>query len=158
MIISYNKWSINLRPSRNLIRWLHHRFSWVMAAGGVVVNSRGERLLIVRNKWFDLPKGMAENGESRRQTALREVQEETGLQQIEAGPLLMKTYHIYNKYGGWHLKQTSWYLMRCSVDSPTLPQSEEGITEVLWLPSHQWNKKLSHSYASLKLLTKISLH
>ena len=53
-------------------------FAAVEAAGGVVVNDRGEYLMIHRNGRWDLPKGHVEPGESTAECAVREVAEETG--------------------------------------------------------------------------------
>ena len=52
-------------------------FAAVEAAGGVVVNDRGEYLMIHRNGRWDLPKGHVEPGESTAECAVREVAEET---------------------------------------------------------------------------------
>ena len=154
MIISYKKCSLRIVPSRFFVRWTKRHFQWVKAAGGVVEDAQGRRLLIVRDDQWDLPKGMVEPGETQKRAAEREVQEETGIGCLEVGPLMIKTYHIYNKYGGWHIKQTSWYKMSCAADSPTLPQTEEGITEVRWLEKEEWRQKMGQSYASLKLLAR----
>ena len=58
-------------------------FTEVNAGGGLVSNRRGDFLLISRNGLWDLPKGHQEEGEDIRTTALREVQEETGIDKIE---------------------------------------------------------------------------
>ncbi|HEU5207653.1 MAG TPA: NUDIX hydrolase [Gaiellaceae bacterium] len=58
----------------------------VRAAGGVVVRRRGdgvEEVLLVHRPAYDdwsFPKGKCENGESEEEAAVREVEEETGLQ------------------------------------------------------------------------------
>ena len=155
MIISYKKCSLRITPRRFLVRWIGRHFEWVKAAGGVVEDEAERRLLIERDGQWDLPKGMVEKGETLRQAAKREVQEETGLEHIDVGPLIIKTYHIYNKYGGWHIKQTSWYKMRSSATSPTLPQTEEGISKVEWVERKEWSRRMENSYATLKLLAKI---
>ena len=54
-------------------------FLEVNAGGGLVENRRGDYLLINRNHLWDLPKGHQDPGEDISVTALREVQEETGL-------------------------------------------------------------------------------
>jgi 8-oxo-dGTP pyrophosphatase MutT (NUDIX family) len=53
----------------------------VRAAGGIVLNDRGEVLLVHRDRYDDwsFPKGKAEPGESDEDCAVREVEEETGL-------------------------------------------------------------------------------
>ena len=57
-------------------------FKVIKAGGGLVMNAKGEVLLIFRRGSWDLPKGKKEKGEKRKQTALREVQEETGIQNL----------------------------------------------------------------------------
>ena len=49
------------------------------AGGGLVYNQKGEVLFIFRNGKWDLPKGGTEKGEEIDETALREVEEETGV-------------------------------------------------------------------------------
>lgn len=150
MKISYKYLTLNL-PIR-VLRWLKCRMRYVRAAGGIVVDIDGRVLLIRRNGRWDLPKGKVEVGETLRQAAVREVQEETGLAQVallDVHPV--KTYHIYNLYGGWHLKQTSWYLMS-ATSGDTTPQREEGITDCCWVDRRTFVQRLSHSYGTLRTL------
>lgn len=138
---------------RELLTFCHSRYTPVHAAGGVVASSDGRRLLMRREGMWDLPKGMVEAGETLATAALREVREETGVsaQLVGRGPLV-KTYHIYNKYGGWHLKQTTWFSM--CADSTPLPvaQQEEGIDLVEWVDAAIWKERLQTSFASLREL------
>jgi 8-oxo-dGTP pyrophosphatase MutT (NUDIX family) len=104
------------------------------AAGGVVQNPAGEILSIYRLGCWDLPKGKLEEGESLEESALREVQEETGVQELELGDFIGHTYHTYtNKKGNRLLKDTAWYKMTSS-DQALTPQTEEGIEKVVWMP------------------------
>ncbi|MBR4409122.1 MAG: NUDIX domain-containing protein, partial [Bacteroidales bacterium] len=57
-------------------------FKEVNAAGGLVSNRRGDYLLISRDGLWDLPKGHQEPGEDISVTAIREVQEETGVDKL----------------------------------------------------------------------------
>ena len=142
--------------------WLKRRMRWVRAAGGIVEDADGRRLLILRNGRYDLPKGKVEDGETLQQAALREVQEETGLKvfsyQLPATSYQLpaiKTYHLYNLYGGWHLKQTSWFKMTTEGSEPaTNPQREEGITDCLWVDCEDWLRKLKHSYGTMRAIAK----
>lgn len=138
------------------LRFLKRRMRWVRAAGGIVEADEGRRLLILRNGRYDLPKGKVEAGETLAQAALREVQEETGVSPLYGGRLVAKTYHIYNLYGGWHLKQTSWFKMSTEGFEPaTHPQREEGITACRWTDYNDWCRKLRHSYGTMRTLSKI---
>lgn len=139
-----------------LVDYLHKNYIMVKAAGGIVENSDGDRLIMTRNDRFDLPKGKVEQGETLSEAALRETNEETGLGNIILGPLALKTYHIYNLYGGWHFKQTSWFWMRLSDNQPLVPQREEGITELKWVPLQKWNGCLMDSYATMRIIAEQS--
>ena len=139
--------------ARQLVLFLHENYIFIKAAGGVVERPDGKRLLMIRNDRADLPKGKVEAGETLAQAALRETQEETGLSDIRRGSLLLKTYHIYDLYGGWHFKQTSWYAMQLLGEQPLVPQTEEGITSLEWCDAAEWRAKLLHSYATMRIIT-----
>ncbi len=165
----YHTWNVPIC----LLRILKRRMRWVRAAGGIVTRDDGKMLLIKRNDRWDLPKGKVEVGETLLQAALREVEEETGIK-VGSGqwvvgstegqalhtihyPLPTKTYHIFNLYGGWHLKQTSWFPMMVA-DGGTVgePQQEEGITEVVWVEPDEWHRRLEGSYGTLRTLSEIT--
>lgn len=139
---------------RGICAALHEQFTFVKAAGGLVRNADGEYLLIYREGHWDIPKGMVEPQETIANAALREVQEETGISQLTQGPIIAKTYHIYDKYGGWHIKQTTWYQMFTHLNEPTLPQLEEGITECRWVKPNECKQLLDQSFASLRLVSQ----
>lgn len=107
-------------------------FTLVEAAGGVVVNDRGEALMMRRNGRWDLPKGHIEPGESPACCAVREIAEETGIRAEVVRPLCA-TWHAYwfGKTGRWELKRTRWFLLQGGGGTPT-PQTEEGIEQVAW--------------------------
>lgn len=132
---------------------LKRRMRYVRAAGGVVEASDGSLLTITRNGRADLPKGKVEAGETLLQAALREVEEETGLKVGHEQTLpIVKTYHIYNLYGGWHLKQTSWFAMRVDGRPDVVPQQEEGITGGCWLTPEEWRAAMLRSYGTMRLV------
>ena len=83
-------------------------FRLVEAAGGAVVNDRGERLMIYRNGRWDLPKGHWERGETIEACALREVREETGVA-ASIRRHLCDTLHCYQLRGEWEMKRTHWF-------------------------------------------------
>ena len=145
-------WVWNRHGTRYLYHYLKEHFQMVRAAGGVVEAPDGERLLIFREGRWDLPKGMVERNESLPGAALREVEEETGVADGVIDNLIIKTYHIYDKYGGWHLKQTSWYMIHATEKHQPSPQHEEGITEAVWVPKALFLTRLEKSYASLRLV------
>lgn len=154
MKLSYRRLTLRL-PLRCLLR-LKRRMRWVRAAGCIVRDEEGHMLLISRNGRWDLPKGKVEPGETLLEAALREAHEETGIAVQATGfPLVAKTYHVYNLYGGWHLKQTSWFEARCCGVTPQgMPQGEEGITAVVWTGADEWKRRLRHSYGTMKTLSR----
>ena len=108
-------------------------FKIVHAAGGLVINSKGEVLMIHRRGCWDLPKGKMENFESKKEAAVREVLEETGLQSVKLIKKLTTTHHIYRAPGSGKrvLKPSYWYLMHTKSNKVT-PQKEEDIEIVEW--------------------------
>ncbi len=137
---------------RHLHEYLSTHYRTVKAAGGVVEAPDGELLAIFREGRWDLPKGMVERGETLAEAAIREVAEETGICNVALNKLITKTYHIYDKYGGWHLKQTSWFAMQARDKQTASPQREEGITQAVWLPRKECLLRLGQSFASLRLV------
>ncbi|MEC3876959.1 NUDIX hydrolase [Chryseobacterium salviniae] len=108
-------------------------FRIIEAAGGIVSNPEGDILFIKRLGKWDLPKGKMEKGESREESAVREIEEETGLQHVELQSFINTTYHIYiERNGDKVLKCTHWFEMKFDGEDTSKPQIEEGITEVAW--------------------------
>ena len=125
----------------------------VRAAGGLVENSAGDILIIRRKGWPDLPKGHIDEGETSEQAAVREVQEETGLCEVEIVAPLCTTRHFHNAYGRWEVKQTDWYLMYAEGESPVLtPQQGEQITSAEWLRARRLWNAVEESYSTIKVV------
>jgi len=124
-------------------------FKNVNAAGGLVSNRRGDYLLIRRYGLWDLPKGHQEEGEDIKTTALREVQEETGLNQLELGDLICITDHCYLRDGIWHLKHTWWYNMLYTDPTELTPQKEEDISKAAWVAKSSLPPFLRNTYPSI---------
>jgi|TARA_Y100000385_G_scaffold260974_1_gene291348 8-oxo-dGTP pyrophosphatase MutT (NUDIX family) len=124
----------------------------VIAAGGKVYNSKGEILFIFRNGKWDLPKGKAEPKETINQTALREVEEETGVSGLVITKPLEITYHIFKRNDRNYIKVTYWFEMFTDYEGKLIPQEKEGISKVKWIPETKLKKVLNNSYANIKLL------
>ena len=125
-------------------------FKEVSAGGGLVSNGRGAFLMILRGGLWDLPKGHQDEGEDIRETALREVREETGAQGLEASGPICTTDHIYLRDGLWHLKHTRWYAMTCDAHAPLVPQTTEDITEAVWVAKENLESCLENTYPSIR--------
>ncbi|QSW89665.1 MULTISPECIES: NUDIX domain-containing protein [Flavobacterium] len=122
------------------------------AGGGFVYNKKGEVLFIFRNGKWDLPKGGIEKGEDIEETAMREVEEETGVNKLRITNKLQKTYHIFKRNGKYKLKITHWFEMQSDFEGTPHGQLEEGIEKVAWLNPEQIKEALTNSYENIKLL------
>ncbi len=124
-------------------------FRFITAAGGFVVNHDEDVLVIHRLGVYDLPKGKTEKGESPKQTALREVEEECGLDNLKADRFLCSTYHTYVQKGIHFLKETAWYHMTYDGNKTPNPQVEEQIVSAEWLSVIQLEKVIKNTYPSI---------
>jgi 8-oxo-dGTP pyrophosphatase MutT (NUDIX family) len=103
------------------------------SAGGVVIDDRGQFLLIrardLRNRpVWTLPKGTLATGETSEQAALREVCEETGYRCQVVRELEAVTYWFQR--GGRRIKKTvRWYLMR---PLEKVGDHDHEVDEVAW--------------------------
>lgn len=132
-----------------MYRRLCAEFKEVNAAGGLVSNRRGDYLLISRNGLWDLPKGHQEAGEDIAVTAIREVQEETGVEQLELRDLICVTDHCYLRDGIWHLKHTWWYDMLYTDPVNLTPQREEDIAKAAWVAKSSLPPFLKNTFPSI---------
>lgn len=124
-------------------------FKEVNAAGGLVSNRRGDYLLISRDGLWDLPKGHQEAGEDISVTAVREVQEETGVDKLQLRGLICITDHCYRRNDIWHLKHTWWYDMLYTDPVDLTPQREEDIAKAAWVAKSSLPPFLKNTYPSI---------
>jgi 8-oxo-(d)GTP phosphatase len=132
------------------ILYIKTKFKVIEAAGGVV-DKDGKTLLIYRKGCWDMPKGKIDKGENKRDCAVREVEEETGVK----GEILDKvctTWHTYVTNKKYVLKKTHWYYMRCVDDTNLAPQEEESIKEVKWMTLSEMRAALYDSYRSIRVV------
>lgn len=131
-------------------------FRIIEAAGGLVNNPEGKMLFIKRLGKWDLPKGKMEKGESREESAVREIEEETGLKDVELLEFINTTYHIYIKRNGEKiLKCTHWFEINFNGEDTSKPQIEEGITEVAWKNTAQIEEEVFPStFKNIELIVK----
>ena len=122
------------------------------AAGGKVLNTSNEVLFIYRFDKWDLPKGKLEKDESIEECAIREVEEECGIDNLLIKEPLETTYHIFERKGKIILKITYWYLMITTYNGTLTPQIEEGIDEVIFKNNDETTKALENTYENIKLL------
>ncbi|MEI7801521.1 MAG: NUDIX domain-containing protein [Bacteroidota bacterium] len=140
----------------DLLKEFNTLFKPIDAAGGLVENNQQEIMMIFRKGKWDLPKGKVEHKEKIIDAAKREVEEETGINNLEVeSPIIFYgwkqpfTLHTYWENKIRIIKSTYWYSMKYSGDNNFVPQAEEGITEVKWIQKNKIKELLKNSYASI---------
>jgi len=108
-----------------------------VSAGGIVFRAHdGQPLfLLIRDSYGNLgfPKGHLEKGEPPDQAAVREVLEETGVEQ----PVLrghIDTIDWYFRFRGRLIHKVCHFYLMETHSERTSPQRAEGITECQWVP------------------------
>lgn len=137
---------------KEIMKKLKEKIPVNKAGGGLVYNKKGEVLFIFRNGKWDLPKGGIEKGEEIEDTAIREVEEETGVSGLSITKKLQKTYHVFIRNGRYKLKITHWFEMKTDFEGTPMPQEDEGIEKVAWLNPEEVQEALKNSYENIKLL------
>ena len=112
----------------------------VIAAGGIVV--QGKKILFIKkNGRWEFPKGRLKKGSKRKNTALREIYEETGIPKgyLKVIKPLIPTHDNIKVGKDVVIKKTHWYLIEFLGDSKTklIPEKKEGITKCKWLTSSE---------------------
>jgi 8-oxo-dGTP pyrophosphatase MutT (NUDIX family) len=79
-----------------------------------------------------LPKGKIDGDETPAEAAIREVEEECGINQLQIVSEPITTYHTYKMHNHRFLKITYWFKMTTTFSGNLIPQTEEQITEVKW--------------------------
>ena len=132
--------------------WMHflRHFPIVEAAGGLVRHQDGRFLFIYRNDKWDLPKGRIEKNEPIRIAAVREVEEETGVDGLEIVKPLIETFHVFNRNGKYKLKKTFWFEMKTTSTVTLTPQLNEGIEQAIWVFEKEIPHKFENAYENIK--------
>jgi 8-oxo-dGTP pyrophosphatase MutT (NUDIX family) len=111
--------------------------------GGVVV--RGDEVLVIvprgRRRVLGLPKGGMNPGESPRQTAAREVREETGVT-VTVGERLGEVEYTYRRGGRPIAKTVHFYL--CTFEEGDTADHDHEVDDALWMPLADARRRLSY--------------
>jgi len=120
-----------------------------LSAGGVVYRKISGKLEIqlIQDRFgkVSLPKGKIEDGETLEQTALREIEEETGIRGRIVAPLARICYQYELPHQGVVDKEVHYFLVE-AIDGALAAQVEE-INGVEWCaPLDAWNKQRKDGY------------
>lgn len=115
-------------------------------------NNELEILLVqdARDRW-SIPKGHVEKGETTKETAAREVTEETGLKKIEVHEWLGKTQYRFRRQQSLVLMVTHIYLM-WSLDQNEKLVPEDWMNGIKWFPAEEAVKVTSYDEISKLML------
>lgn len=131
---------------------VHHE-----TAGGVVFNSAGQLLVLVRDIEREgamrhevrLPKGHVDPGETHEEAALREVCEESGYCSLEVLADLGTMESAFDFNGRHHVRTEHYFLMRLTDEKCTGAKpmgAEEALFSAVWL--ERQTAPMSITYAS----------
>ena len=123
-------------------------YDWIEAAGGIVKRKK-KYLFIERNGIWDLPKGKIDLGEDKQEAALREIEEECGIKCDPVIKKLAETFHVYDYKGKKTIKLTYWYSLTYDGNKNLIAQSEEGITQAVWVDKSRALQMRLETYPSL---------
>jgi 8-oxo-dGTP pyrophosphatase MutT (NUDIX family) len=120
------------------------------SAGGVVYRMQSGRplYLLIRDSYknWGFPKGHIEKGEQPSAAALREVAEETGLDQVEVRSDIDVIDWYFRFRGRLIHKVCHFFLMETSA-TRTCPQRAEGISACTWVPFEEAETRISYGNA-----------
>ena len=146
---------LRAKKFKELKKHFFSQYQIVKAAGGVVINEKDEVLLIYRRGHWDLPKGKFEKNEKKKECALREVEEETGVKnlQIEDKVKLYyngkkTTYHTYRYKRKPTIKPVYWYVMSAPKQR-LIPEESEDITKAIWVKKKDLHKYYDGAYKAI---------
>ena len=117
---------------KKLLKEFKEKLVTIKASGGIVTNKKNQILFIYRKGKWDLPKGKMEKNESKKESALREVIEETGVKKLKIINFFSTTFHLIKVKREYFLKETHWYKMKTKYDGKLKPQKSEGIISAKW--------------------------
>lgn len=130
-------------------------------AGGVVYrlqpNTDKLQILLVqdaRNRWT-IPKGHVEKGETVKQTAVREIKEETGLQYISVKSWLGKVDFRFRRQQSLVVMLTHVYLVEAYKDTDQLVP-EEWMNGIKWFDAYEAVDKIAYEGTAKLMLLAIN--
>lgn len=134
--------------AENVFQLLFEDYEFIEAAGGIV-KRKDQYLFIKRNGYWDIPKGKLEIGELPEVGAVREIEEECGINNPLIDQFICETFHTYLFKGRPTIKKTYWYSLSYGGPKKVTAQLEEGITKVKWFNESEIPKIRKNTFASI---------
>lgn len=148
----YNKSRSRFQPIRNIVSRRHPAIDEVVretTSGGIVFrrNPKDQQLEILlmqdaKNRWT-IPKGHVEPGEDPRDTARREIIEETGLQDMKVYEWLGKVNFRYRRNHTLVLMTMHIYMVQGLGKTNEL-NPEDWLNDIRWLPANEAIDKIAY--------------
>lgn len=142
------------KPIEGFKKYLHRKRPTITevvkeaTAGGIVWrrNKKGQIEILLhkdpKERWT-IPKGHIEPGETARETAEREIREETGLQEMNVTKWLGKINFQYRRQNSLILMTTHIYLVQALGNTNKL-QKEDFMKSIAWLDANDALEKIEY--------------
>lgn len=116
-------------------------------AGGIVYRKKDQKIEILliqdaKDRWT-IPKGHIEEGEAAKDTAAREIKEETGLEKLRVLSWLGKINFRYRRQQSLVLMTTDIFLVEALGDTDKL-QPEDWMNGIKWFPANEALDKIEY--------------
>jgi len=112
-----------------------------LKAGGIILDNTKQFILLIKGNYakkWNVPKGTSNDNESIRNTAIREIKEETGINiEISKYDIPVKIYKVF------------LYLTTININSNVNPIDKQEIQEIKWFSISELNQ-LEHKTTLLK--------
>lgn len=151
------------KPIKGFKKFIPHRRPTISevvrepTAGGVIYrtgkNKKDIEILLIqdaKDRWT-IPKGHIEEGESAKQTAEREIREETGLKQMKVLNFLGKIHFRYRRQQSLVLMTTEIFLVQALGDTDDLTP-EDWMNGIKWFPVAEALDKIEYEDISKLIL------
>jgi 8-oxo-dGTP pyrophosphatase MutT (NUDIX family) len=113
----------------------------VICAGGIIFRRKQHAIEIffIKDPFgrFTFPKGKQELGETLVQTGIREIKEETGLQNLRFIAPVGRTTFRFRREGSIYEKNVYFFLFEAPSDAQERLTGDGAIWEAAWVKAHQ---------------------
>lgn len=128
------------------------------SAGGVVFRKHNNsfQILLIKDKngnW-SFPKGLIEKNEDFKETAKREVAEETGIRNMSFADTIDSIGYFYRFQGSLIRKKVDYFLFEYKGNDTLKPLAKEGIQEVKWFEPKEAIAVIGYAKTNKPILEK----